>query len=63
MTQKQIAEAETLPEVIEFRGGWSLNGATFVGDVKVRDPETGKTKWVSGEHSQADYNWAGNWMP
>lgn len=63
MTLSHLSEIDTLPVVIETRGGFDLSGSTFTGDVRVEDPETGRTKWIAGEHSQLDYNWGGFWQP
>jgi hypothetical protein len=63
MTFIQHPETEALSVVIEARGAWDLSGTVFTGDVKVEDPETGKTKWITGEHGEHDYDWDGHWNP
>jgi hypothetical protein len=52
-----------MEQVIEIRGAWDLSGSVFIGDVRICDLETGKMKWVSGEHTQGDYDWSNLWRP
>lgn len=49
--------------VIETRGGFDLSGRVFIGDVKVWDEESGKSRWISGEHAEGDYFWGNLWKP
>ena len=67
MTQKQYDDMtereESALTVMDTRGAFDLSGTVFIGDVQVYNEETGRAKWVSGEHSRNCYNWENFWRP
>ena len=62
-TQSNTQGTEVLDVVIETSGHFNLDANVFSGDVRVENPETGKTRLISGEHGEKDYDWNGHWNP